>query len=97
MARAAKKEKCDAWQIELVRARSAAVVEHSGPCARQCDRWQDGVRESMCILPLNRAWQAGVRSVTRRPHGPAIGHTAGIQLYARDGERPPDLGRQDAR
>src|SRR5262245_35562388 len=97
MARGHKKGECDAWQFELVRTRSAAVIGHSGLYARQRDRWQDGVRESMCVLSLNGAWQAGVRSVTSRYHGTAIGARARIQLYASDGERPPDLGPKDPR
>src|SRR5262245_66500237 len=97
MVRVKKKGECDACQFYLVRTRSAAVIGHSGLYARQRDRWQEGVRESMCVLSLNGAWQAGVRSVTRRYHGPAIGHAARIQLYASDGERPPDLGPKDPR
>ena len=80
-----------------VRACRGVALGHSGLCARQCDRRQDRVRESMCVLPLDRAWQAGLRSVARRRHGPAVRHAAGLHLYARDDERPPDLGCQDAR
>ena len=73
------------------------AVGHSCLGARQCDRRQDRVRESMRVLPLDRARQARLWSIFGRCPGPPIRHPAGLHLHARHDKCAPDLGCQDAR